>query len=86
MPTIPLNSYDFTMRLPDGRQERHREINTTQARATRKAAGWMVGIWNDYPEAVLTCAITIGVDSILRPDLPPEIPVGAMDDFEMVIK
>jgi hypothetical protein len=60
MPELALNIYDFTMRLPDGRTEHHREINNTLARATRKAAGWMTGIWMDNPESTVTCRISLG--------------------------
>lgn len=85
MADLLLNTYDFTMRLPDGRTERHREVNNTQARATRKAAGWMVGIWQDNPEAVLTCLVTIGTDTIHRITLPTEI-IFDEDDTVGVIR
>jgi len=78
MPELALNIYDFTMRLPDGRTDHHREINNTQARATRKAAGWMTGIWLDNPEATVTCRTTFGAGGTIH--LPSAIIDCPVDD------
>jgi hypothetical protein len=85
MATLILNAYRFRMVHGQG-VETHTEVNTSQARATRKAAGWAAGVWQDYPDARMECFVSLGTGQIEKYEMPTEIDLDVPIPDECIIR